>query len=682
MNLENSYSSFDGSDDKPENRPPKRGSDGKKSLTPVLDNFSRDLVELAVEGNLDQVIGRDEEITRIAQILSRRKKNNPVLIGDPGVGKTALVEGLAIKIAEGDCPMNLVDKSIVSLDLTSMVAGTKYRGQFEERMKAVIDELRENPDIIIFIDELHTVVGTGNSSGSLDAANIFKPALSRGDVQCIGATTIDEYRENIEKDGALERRFQKVHVDATSPEETLQILKQIKDRYEDHHKVHYGDEALEVCVSLAERYITNREFPDKAIDILDEVGARAQVKLKYPEDIDELRDEIRLLKDAKVHVVQTQQYEKAAELRDKERKVEDTLEYLKDEWSRDLNENRVNITIDSIYEVVSQMTKIPLTKLSQNEKENLLNIEDNLKTMVIGQDTAIKKIAKAIRRNSTGIRAHTRPIGTFMFLGSTGIGKTHLAKAIANELFGSPESLIRVDMSEYTEKFNTSRLIGSPPGYVGHNQGGQLTEAVRNKPYSVILFDEIEKSHRDVFDLLLQIFDEGHLTDGMGRKVNFKNTLIIMTSNVGSRKLQDFGAGIGFTTGSKDVKRAEEEKHVITKALKNRFSPEFLNRVDESVIFNALDKKQVEKITEIEIDKLSERLLEVGYKFKFNKSVIKHITENGFDEKYGARPIKRAIQDKLEDFISEEILKGIVVKGKKYTLSYNKKEDTMVMKSR
>jgi ATP-dependent Clp protease ATP-binding subunit ClpC len=682
MNLENSYSSFDGSEDEPEKHPPKRGSDSKKSSTPVLDNFSRDLVVLALEGNLDQVIGRDEEITRIAQILSRRKKNNPVLIGDPGVGKTALVEGLAIKIAEGDCPMNLVDKSIVSLDLTSMVAGTKYRGQFEERMKAVIDELRENPDIVIFIDELHTVVGTGNSSGSLDAANIFKPALSRGDVQCIGATTIDEYRENIEKDGALERRFQKVHVDATSPEETLQILKQIRGRYEDHHKVQYGDEALELCVSLAERYITNREFPDKAIDILDEVGARAQVKLKYPEDIDELRDEIRLLKDAKVHVVQTQQYEKAAELRDKERKVEDTLEYLKDEWSRDLNENRAHITTDSIYEVVSQMTKIPLTKLSQNERENLLNIEDNLKTMVIGQDTAIKKIAKAIRRNSTGIRAHTRPIGTFMFLGSTGIGKTHLAKAIANELFGSPESLIRVDMSEYTEKFNTSRLIGSPPGYVGHNQGGQLTEAVRNKPYSVILFDEIEKSHRDVFDLLLQIFDEGHLTDGMGRKVNFKNTLIIMTSNVGSRKLQDFGAGIGFTTGSKDVKRAEEEKHVITKALKNRFSPEFLNRVDESVIFNALDEKQVEKITEIEVEKLSERLLEVGYKFKFNKSVIKHITENGFDEKYGARPIKRAIQDKLEDFISEEILKGIVVKGKRYTLSYDKKEDIMVMKSR
>ena len=682
MNLENSYSSFDGSDDEPENHPPKRGSDSKKSSTPVLDNFSRDLVELALEGGLDQVIGRDEEITRIAQILSRRKKNNPVLIGDPGVGKTALVEGLAIKIAEGDCPMNLVDKSIVSLDLTSMVAGTKYRGQFEERMKAVIDELRENPDIIIFIDELHTVVGTGNSSGSLDAANIFKPALANGDVQCIGATTIDEYRENIEKDGALERRFQKVRVEATSPEETLQILKQIRGRYEDHHKVQYGDEVLELCVSLAERYITNREFPDKAIDILDEVGARAQVKLKYPEDIDELRDEIRLLKDAKVHVVQTQQYEKAAELRDKERKVEDTLEYLKDEWSRDLNKNRVHITTDSIYEVVSQMTKIPLTKLSQNERENLLNIEDNLKTMVIGQDTAIKKIAKAIRRNSTGIRAHTRPIGTFMFLGSTGIGKTHLAKAIANELFGSPESLIRVDMSEYTEKFNTSRLIGSPPGYVGHNQGGQLTEAVRNKPYSVILFDEIEKSHRDVFDLLLQIFDEGHLTDGMGRKVNFKNTLIIMTSNVGSRKLQDFGAGIGFTTGIKDVKRAEEEKHVITKALKNRFSPEFLNRVDESVIFNALDEKQVEKITEIEVEKLAERLLEVGYKFKFNKSVIKHITENGFDEKYGARPIKRAIQDKLEDFISEEILKGIVIKGKRYTLSYDKKEDTMVMKSR
>ena len=680
MSLENSYSSFDGSDDEKDKPMPKRGSETKKSATPVLDNFSRNLVELAIDGGLDQVIGRNEEITRIAQILSRRKKNNPVLIGDPGVGKTALVEGLAIKIAEGDCPMNLVDKSIVSLDLTSMVAGTKYRGQFEERMKAVIDELRDNPQIIIFIDELHTVVGTGNSSGSLDAANIFKPALARGEVQCIGATTIDEYREHIEKDGALERRFQKVHVEATSPEETLEILKQIKGRYEDHHKVIYGDEVLELCVSLSERYITNREFPDKAIDILDEVGARAQVKLKYPEDIEELREEIRLIRDAKVHVVQSQQYEKAAELRDKERKIEDTLEYLKNEWSSDLEKNRKEVTVDSIYEVVSQMTKIPLTKLSQNEKENLLHIEENLGKMVIGQDTAIEKIARAIRRNSTGIRAHTRPIGTFMFLGSTGIGKTHLAKSIANELFGSPDSLIRVDMSEYSEKFNTSRLIGSPPGYVGHSQGGQLTEAVRNKPYSVVLFDEIEKSHRDVFDLLLQIFDEGHLTDGLGRKVNFKNTLIIMTSNVGSRKLQDFGEGIGFTTGSKDVKRAEEEKHVITKALKNRFSPEFLNRVDETVIFNPLDKKQVDKITEIEVGKLSDRLSDVGYKIKFNKSVINHISDTGFDEKYGARPIRRAIQDKLENFISEEVLRENIVKGKTYTLSYNKKDDIISMK--
>ena len=678
MSLENSYSS----DDEKDGHMPKRGSETKKSATPVLDNFSRNLVELAIDGGLDQVIGRDEEITRIAQILSRRKKNNPVLIGDPGVGKTALVEGLAIKISEGDCPMNLVDKSIVSLDLTSMVAGTKYRGQFEERMKAVIDELRDNPQIIIFIDELHTVVGTGNSSGSLDAANIFKPALARGEVQCIGATTIDEYREHIEKDGALERRFQKVHVEATSPEETLEILKQIRSRYEDHHKVIYGDEVLELCVSLSERYITNREFPDKAIDILDEVGARAQVKLKYPEDIEELMEEVRSIKDAKVHVVQSQQYEKAAELRDKERKIEDSLEYLKREWSSDLENNRKEVTVDSIYEVVSQMTKIPLTKLSQNEKENLLHIEENLGKMVIGQHTAIEKIARAIRRNSTGIRAHTRPIGTFMFLGSTGIGKTHLAKSIANELFGSPDSLIRVDMSEYSEKFNTSRLIGSPPGYVGHTQGGQLTEAVRNKPYSVVLFDEIEKSHRDVFDLLLQIFDEGHLTDGMGRKVNFKNTLIIMTSNVGSRKLQDFGEGIGFTTGSKDVKRAEEEKHVITKALKNRFSPEFLNRVDETVIFNPLDKKQVCKITEIEVGKLSDRLSDVGYVIKFNKSVINHISDTGFDEKYGARPIRRAIQDKLENFISEEVLRENIVKGKTYTLSYDKKDDIITMKSR
>tara|TARA_R110000782_G_C14813353_1_gene413027 strand:+ start:183 stop:2231 length:2049 start_codon:yes stop_codon:yes gene_type:complete len=682
MNTDDSYSSFSHPDDEGSGKPPqKRKESENRTSTPILDNFSRDLVALASEGKLDPVIGREDEILRIAQILSRRKKNNPVLIGEPGCGKTALVEGLASKIYKGECPINLADKTILSLDLTSMVAGTKYRGQFEERMKAILDELKDHPEIIIFIDELHTVVGTGNSSGSLDAANIFKPALARGEVQCIGATTIDEYREHIEKDGALERRFQKVNVEPTSPAQTLQILKQIKQKYEDHHKVSYSDESLELCVSLAERYITNREFPDKAIDILDEVGARAQVDIKFPPEIENLKDELRKLKEKKISVVKSQKYEKAAELRDKEIDLKDKLDDKRLEWELSLEEKRKQIVDENIYAVVSQITKIPLTKLNTNEKADLLKIEDKLKLSVIGQDTAIEKIAKSIRRNRTGIRAHNKPIGTFMFLGSTGIGKTHLSKAIAKELFGSEDALIRVDMSEYSEKFNASRLVGSPPGYVGYQQGGQLTEAVRNKPYSVVLFDEIEKSHRDIFDLMLQIFDEGHLTDGLGRKVNFKNTLIIMTSNVGSRQLHDFGRGLGFKTESKDQQRAEEEKQVINKALKNRFSPEFLNRVDETVIFNSLDEEQVSKIAEIELNNLSTRLKEIGYKFKFTKSVVKYISSEGFDENYGARPIKRTIQNKIEDYLSEEVLKGNIVKDKSYTLSFTKKGE-LSLKSR
>ena len=680
MNMENSYSAFN--PEEGEGKPPKREHRGEKSTTPILDNFSRDLIALASEGKLDPVIGREEEILRVAQILSRRKKNNPVLIGEPGCGKTALVEGLASKIHKGDCPRNLAEKKILSLDLTSLVAGTKYRGQFEERMKAILDELRENPGIIIFIDELHTVVGTGNSSGSLDAANIFKPALARGELQCIGATTLDEYRENIEKDGALERRFQKVMVDPTTPEETLQILKQLRERYESHHKVKYSDSALALCVNLSERYITNREFPDKAIDILDEVGARAQVEIKYPEDIEVLRDKIKQLKLRKIDVVKSQQYERAAELRDKEKEINNKLENKKLEWEIELEDKRKEIREENIYAVVSQMTKIPLTKLTKDEKESLLELEGRLQNTVVGQDEAITKISKAIRRNRTGIRAHNKPIGTFMFLGSTGIGKTHLAKAIAQELFGSEDSLIRVDMSEYGEKFNASRLIGSPPGYVGYSQGGQLTEAVRNKPYSVVLFDEIEKAHRDIFDLMLQIFDDGHLTDGLGRKVNFKNTLVIMTSNVGSRQLQDFGRGLGFQTQSHEHQRAEEEKQVINKSLKNRFSPEFLNRIDESIIFNPLDKKQVSQIVKIELSQLSERLTEMDYHFKFTQSVVNYIASKGFDEKYGARPIRRTIQNKIEDYISEEVLRGTITKGVNYTVSFTKNDEITLKKKK
>jgi len=649
------------------------------SRTPVLDNFSRDLIKLAELGKIDPVIGRDLEIRRVAQILSRRKKNNPIIIGEPGCGKTALVEGLAIKIHEGDCPKNLADKRIVSLDLTSIVAGTKYRGQFEERLKAILEELQDNDNVIVFIDEIHTIIGTGNSSGSLDASNIIKPALSRGEIQCIGATTLDEYRENIEKDGALERRFQKVMVEAATMEETLIILNNIKGKYEDHHKVVYTDESLKACVVLAERYITDREFPDKAIDILDEVGAKAQVEVKLPEFLEELKEEVHVIKKKKLDVVKNQNYEIAAELRDQEKKLLSKLDTEKTEWERKQNEDRTKIYEEDVYQIVSDMTKIPITRLDSNESESLLSLEDNIKQNVIGQDEAVKKIAKAIRRNRVGIKEPNRPIGSFIFLGSTGVGKTHLAKTLAREIFGDESAMIRVDMSELMEKHSVSRLVGSPPGYVGHDEGGQLTEQVKNKPYSVILFDEIEKAHKDVFNILLQVLDEGHLTDGLGRKINFKNTLIIMTSNVGARKLQDFGTGVGFTTDSLATQREELTKGIIQKALKNEFAPEFLNRLDDIIVFKSLEKKHVSDIVKIELGKLTKRLVERGYRITMGPSIAELISDKGYDSKFGARPIRRAIQDYLEDFISEEVLRQNIVEGKKYSLKVTKGSDKIIV---
>jgi len=600
-------------------------TDTINSKTPVLDNFSRDLIKLAKEGKLDPVIGREHEIERLAQIISRRKKNNPILIGEPGCGKTAIVEGLAMKIFQGDCPQNLIDKRIVSLDMTSIVAGTKYRGQFEERIKVILDELSDNHDVVIFIDEIHTIIGAGNSSGSLDASNIFKPALARGELQCIGATTLDEYREHIEKDGALERRFQKVHVDATSIEDTIIIMNRAKENYEKHHKVHFSNEVIKTCVMLADRYITDREFPDKAIDIMDEVGARCQINVTVPEIIEKLKEEAT---------------------------------------------NKKEVTEEMVYEVVSQMTKIPISKLSQSESDSLINLEESLTKAVIGQEDAVSKISKAIRRNRVGIKDPNKPIGSFIFLGSTGIGKTHLAKQLAKEIFGSSDALIRVDMSEYQEKFTMTRLVGSPPGYVGHQEGGQLTEQVKNKPYCVILFDEIEKAHKDVYSLLLQAMDEGHLTDGLGRKINFKNTLIIMTSNIGARKVQDFGTGVGFGTRSKNEKETEIKQMMIEDELKKFFPPEFLNRVDDVVFFNSLKENEIKQIVTLEISKLILRLRSMNYNIVIDESLVSRICEVGFDEKFGARPIKRAIQNQIEDFISDEILKKNIVNDSVYILEF------------
>jgi ATP-dependent Clp protease ATP-binding subunit ClpC len=653
------------------NEKTKKKSDGG---TPVLDNFSKDLNKLAQEGKLDPVIGRKKEILRIAQILSRRKKNNPIIIGEPGAGKTAIVEGLAMMIHNGECPKNLMDKRIVSLDMNSLVAGTKYRGQFEERMKVIIEEIQSTPNIILFIDEIHTIVGAGNSSGSLDASNIFKPALSRGELQCIGATTLDEYRTNFEKDGALERRFQKVVVDPSSKEDTFEILKQSKEKYEDHHKVTYDDQTLWTFVELADRYITDREFPDKAFDILDEVGARMQIDIKLPEVIENLKEEAAKIKQEKINVIKRQDYEQAAELRDRERSVLAKLEEEKKRFEDHLRSSKRTIPEELVYEVVSNMTKIPISNINLDERNNLINLNDNLNSKVIGQGEAVTKITKAIRRNRMGIKDPNKPIGSFIFLGSTGVGKTYLAKQLAKEIFGSEDNMIRVDMSEYQEKHTISRLIGSPPGYVGHDEGGQLTEQVKNKPYSVVLFDEIEKAHKDIFSTLLQLLDDGHITDSLGRKINFKNCLIIMTSNIGVKRLQEFGAGVGFKTGKSDAIREEEKREILKKELSKFFAPEFLNRIDDVIIFNSLEKQHIDVITKLEVDKLLKRVSEKKYNFTYEQDLIDYISKVGFDETFGARPIKRAIQDKIEDLISEKILMMEIEENKDYQLKVDNDE--------
>jgi ATP-dependent Clp protease ATP-binding subunit ClpC len=653
------------------NEKAKKKSDGG---TPVLDNFSKDLNQLAQEGKLDPVIGRKKEILRIAQILSRRKKNNPIIIGEPGAGKTAIVEGLAMMIHNGECPKNLMDKRIVSLDMNSLVAGTKYRGQFEERMKVIIEEIQSAPNIILFIDEIHTIVGAGNSSGSLDASNIFKPALSRGELQCIGATTLDEYRTNFEKDGALERRFQKVVVDPSSKEDTFEILKQSKEKYEDHHKVTYDDQTLWTFVELADRYITDREFPDKAFDILDEVGARMQIDIKLPEVIEDLKEEAAKIKLEKINVIKRQDYEQAAELRDRERSILTKLEEEKKRFEDHLRSSKRSIPEELVYEVVSNMTKIPISNINLDERNNLINLDGNLNSKVIGQEEAVKKITKAIRRNRMGIKDPNKPIGSFIFLGSTGVGKTYLAKQLAKEIFGAEDNMIRVDMSEYQEKHTISRLIGSPPGYVGHDEGGQLTEQVKNKPYSVVLFDEIEKAHKDIFSTLLQLLDDGHITDSLGRKINFKNCLIIMTSNIGVKRLQEFGAGVGFKTGKSEAVREEEKREILKKELSKFFAPEFLNRIDDVVIFNSLEKKHIDVITKLEIDRLLKRVLDKHYNFTYDQDLIDYISKVGFDETFGARPIKRAIQDKIEDLISEKILMMEIEENKDYVLKVDNDE--------
>ena len=644
----------------------KKSKSSADSNTPVLDNFSRDLNKLAEAGKLDPIIGRDREILRIAQILSRRKKNNPIIIGEPGCGKTALVEGLAIKIVNGECPRNLIDKRIVNLDLTSVVAGTKYRGQFEERMKVIIEELQANPNIIVFIDEIHTLVGSGNSSGSMDGSNIFKPALSRGELQCIGATTLDEFRKNIEKDGALERRFQKVIVEPSSVAETIQILKNVRDKYENFHKVNYSDEVIETCVKLADRYITDREFPDKAFDILDEVGARMQTDLKVPDVIEDLKKKAADIKQQKIDVVKKQNYEQAAELRDKEKKLLIKLEQEKIKFEEQLAKEKQTILLEHVYDVVSNMTKIPVNKMSVDDTKSLLDLDKNLIGKVIGQDNAVVKIAKSIKRNRLGIKDPNRPIGSFVFLGSTGVGKTYLAKQLAKEMFGSEDSLIRVDMSEYQEKHSISKLVGAPPGYVGYEEGGLLTEKVKNKPYSVILFDEVEKAHKDVFTILLQILDDGHVTDSLGRKINFKNTLIILTSNLGVKKLQDFGTGIGFSSNS--YSNEEAKKQMLMKEMKNFFSPEFLNRIDDTIVFNSLSQEDIKKITDIELKRLVARLVDMKYNITYDDSLVEYLAKIGYDELYGARPLKRAIQDKVEDLLSEEVLTGKMIEGKTYLI--------------
>jgi ATP-dependent Clp protease ATP-binding subunit ClpC len=653
----------------------------KKSKTPVLDNFGRDITSLAQQEKLDPVVGREKEIERVSQILSRRKKNNPLLIGEPGVGKSAIAEGLALRIIQKRVSRILYNKRVVSLDLASLVAGTKYRGQFEERMKAMMNELEKNDDIILFIDEIHTIVGAGGATGSLDASNMFKPALARGDIQCIGATTLDEYRQNIEKDGALERRFQKVLVEQTSNDETLEILKNIKERYENHHNVNYTDDALSACVDLTDRYMLDRFLPDKAIDALDEAGSRVHINnMSVPKEVVNLESQLEEVRELKNSVVKKQKYEEAAKLRDDEKRVERLLIEAQERWQEDSKLNRVTVNENDIAEVVSMMTNVPVNKIVKSEKNKLSKLAKVINSKLIGQNEAVEKVVKAIQRNRAGLKAPDKPIGSFIFLGQTGVGKTQLAKILASEIFDSEENLIRIDMSEYMEKFAISRLIGAPPGYVGYEEGGQLTEKVRRRPYSVILLDEVEKAHPDIFNMMLQILDDGFLTDSLGRKINFQNTIIIMTSNVGARQVKDFGRGLGFETASQKSQSKEIEKSVIEKELKKTFSPEFLNRIDDIVVFNNLDKKDIRKIVDIELVYLIKRINQLGYEIEISETAKDFISEKGFDSKYGARPLNRAIQKYLEDLLAENVVNNSIKEGDKVFIDKNKGGDFLNLK--
>jgi ATP-dependent Clp protease ATP-binding subunit ClpC len=657
----------------------KKPSDSK-SKTPVLDNFGRDLTKMAEDGKLDPVVGREKEIERVSQILSRRKKNNPILIGEPGVGKSSIAEGLALRIVQRKVSRVLFNKRVVTLDLASLVAGTKYRGQFEERMKAVMNELEKSPDVILFIDEIHTIIGAGGASGSLDASNMFKPALARGEIQCIGATTLDEYRQYIEKDGALERRFQKVIVEPATPDETLQILNNIKSKYEDHHNVSYTDDAIKACVSLTSRYITDRHLPDKAIDALDEAGSRVHItNINVPQNILDIEKKIEDIKELKNQVVRSQKYEEAARLRDTEKQLQNQLETAKKAWEEETKQNRVVVTEDNVAEVVSMMSGVPVQRVNQNESDKLVKMNELLKGKVIGQDEAVAKVVKAIQRNRAGLKDPNKPIGSFIFLGPTGVGKTQLAKILARYLFDNDDALIRIDMSEYMEKFAVTRLIGAPPGYVGYEEGGQLTEKVRRRPYAVVLLDEIEKAHPDVFNMLLQVLDDGQLTDSLGRKIDFKNTIIIMTSNIGARQLKDFGQGVGFGTTAKSEASDEHAKGVIESALKKAFAPEFLNRIDDVVMFNSLSREHIHKIIDIELNNLFGRVNNLGYQIKITEAAKDFIVEKGYDVNYGARPLKRAIQKYLEDPMAEEIIKSNLAEGDEIEVDYDKEKQQIVV---
>ncbi len=660
---------------------PEKSDPTSKSLTPVLDNFGRDLTQYAIDGKLDPIVGRHKEIERVSQILSRRKKNNPILVGEPGVGKSAIAEGLALRIVQKKVSRILFGKRIVMLDLAALVAGTKYRGQFEERMKGIIRELEKNPDIILFIDEIHTLVGAGGASGSLDASNMFKPALARGELQCIGATTLDEYRQHIEKDGALERRFQKVLVEPTSIDETIEILTNIKIKYEEHHNVEYTEDAIKACVILTDRYMNDRFLPDKAIDALDEAGSRVHItNIEVPKNITEIEENLSEITKEKKVAIKKQKFEIAAELRDNEKKLQSQLEHAQTIWEKELKANKETVSEENVADVVSIMTGIPVNRVASQEMKKLSSMTENIQSKIIGQNEAVEKVVKAIRRNRVGLKDPSKPIGSFIFLGPTGVGKTQLTKALSEEMFDSQEALIRIDMSEYMEKFAVSRLIGAPPGYIGHEEGGQLTEKVRRKPYSVILLDEIEKAHPDVFNILLQALDDGQMTDSLGRKISFKNTIIIMTSNIGARQLKDFGQGIGFSTSSRQENVAKHSKVVIEKALKRAFAPEFLNRIDDVILFNSLSKENINDIIDIEMDSVLKRIKTLGYKVTISEEAKDFIADKGFDSKFGARPLKRAIQKYFEDPLAEEIINAKVAEGDAIKVSLNKDKSALEIK--